>query len=622
MSKYNDDSIQKLTGREHVRLRPLMYIETTETPLPLLIEIIDNSLDELLSIRGKGIIDVILNLDENIYTVVDSGRGIPFSKKVKGENVPGIILVATDLFAGAKFKKDQESSYTISAGLHGVGLTVVNYLSTWLQIISRRDKQEAIAEFVNSEVKNFTVTSIQGEYKRGTTVSFKPDKSIFTDIAINPDEIRKYCKTVLIESDIRERVNINLTIIQNKQTTTEKITSDITELEEFKNCENIIEFFCQSPNGHEELYIAFSYLPDRDVKTFGLVNLKPVHQGNHITFAKTLVVDVMNEILDKYIKNPQITRYDLQYGLRLFVSVKLIKTEFQGQSKNVLKTPVSYIKSAFNGELEEFSKLVMKPKNLSFLRKVVEHLDNYKKKIQNKTSLDTFITADAKNSYSRGTVDIDNLFDCLKPGKEDTELYICEGSSAGGTLLKIRNRDLHGVLLLRGKTVNSLQESKEISELVKNREVASILKSVGIDPKKGFDENKIRYERILLISDPDPDGGHISLLVLSIFAKFMPEVLKKGYIYYCEIPLFMFYQKDKMIPAYTKTDALKLMQTYPKFTRFKGLGEMDEKEFEYCIINKNTRKIKRLFCSDEDIMYLKDVMTDINVKRKVLFGEN
>lgn len=616
---YNDDSIQKLTGREHVRLRPLMYIETTENPLSLLIELIDNSLDELLSVRGKGSINITLNLDDGIYIVEDSGRGIPFNKKVKGQNVPGIILVATDLFAGAKFNKEQDSSYAISAGLHGVGLTVVNYLSETLTIISRRDKKEAIVEFINSEVKKFNVVDLLNQdYKRGTTISFKPDKTIFQTTLINPDEVRRYCKTILIESDIRERIAISLTVISKGKSTCEAVTSNIKELEEFKTCENIIEFFSESSNGYEELYIAFSYMPDREVKSFGLVNLKPVHQGNHITFAKTLITDVLYDILTNNFKNVQLTRYDLQFGLRLFVSVKIVKTEFQGQSKNVLKTPVTYFKKVFEEGIENFYKSCTKPKNLSFLKKVIEHLDNYKKKVQNKTSLDTFLNSGPKNSFARGVVDIDNLYDCLKPGKEQTELYICEGSSAGGTLLKIRNRDLHGVLLLRGKTVNTLQENREVSDLIKNKEVASILKSIGIDVKKEYDTTKIRYEKILLISDPDPDGGHITLLVLSIFAKFMPQLLKEGYVYYCQIPLFMFYNKQEMIPAYDKSEALKLMQKHSNFTRFKGLGEMDEKEFDYCIINKTTRRLTRLYCTDDDIAFLKDIMTDTDSKKKVL----
>jgi DNA gyrase subunit B len=613
MTEYTAKDIIKLTPIEHVRHRPHMYVEHTSDPMPLLCEIIDNSLDEVLNIRGQHTIEVTLDYINETLTVRDTGRGIPYTKTNKG--TPAIILVATELFAGGKFKKDVNSSYKISAGLHGVGLSVVNYLSDMMIVQSVRDGNKAVAVFKDGKHVSLDIKPMLNEDTRGTTVQFKVCSLIEKKMP-NVDDVRSYLKTILLDPTVKRKVTIKLNVITNESTTTETITSDITDLDIFASCNDRLEYHMKNENTEEELYIVFTYDNVKEFKNIALVNLKPVNQGSHVTFVKGLILDKLEEIANQFCKI-QLNRNDLQMGLKLFVSAKLIDVQFQGQSKYSLKTPVSTIKSVFSSEIQNFMSFLGKGKNFTFLKSVVQYIEENKRRDKHHKTLETFLNSDDnKSGYIRG-IDVDNLYDCTAPSKENTELYIVEGASAGGTLLRIRDQKVHGVLLLRGKTVNSLYENKETEDLVKNREVVSILRAVGADAK-GVKEDKIRYEKIILVADPDPDGCHINLLVLSIFARFLPDLLKKGYVYIAEVPLYMFYDKDKMIPVFDKSEAQKYMKANMKFTRYKGLGEMDANELDYAVVRKDTRKLIRLFCDDNDLQYLKDLMTTQATKKDVL----
>lgn len=614
MTEYTAKDIIKLTPIEHVRQRPHMYVEHTSDPMPLLCEIIDNSLDEVLNIRGQHTIEVTLDYINETLTVRDTGRGIPYTKTNKG--IPAIILVATELFAGGKFKKDASSSYKISAGLHGVGLSVVNYLSDMMLIQSVRDGNKAIATFKDGKHISLDIRPVSSEDTRGSVVQFKVCSLIERKLP-NVDDVRSYLKMILLDPTVKKKVTIKLNVITKEDTTSETIASDISDLDMFANCgDRLIEYQMKNENTEEELYIAFTYDSVKELKSVGLVNLKPVNQGNHITLVKGLILDKLEEIANQFCKI-QLNRNDLQIGLKLFVSAKLIDVQFQGQSKYSLKTPVSTIKNVFSNEVQNFMTFLGKGRNFTFLKTVVQYIEENKRRDKHHKTLETFLNSDdSKNGYMRG-IDVDNLYDCTTPSKENTELYIVEGASAGGTLLRIRDQKVHGVLLLRGKTVNSLYENKETEDLMKNREVVSILRAVGADAK-GLKEDKIRYEKIILVADPDPDGCHINLLILSIFARFLPDLLKKGYVYIAKVPLYMFYDKEKMIPVFDKSEAQKYMKTNMKFTRYKGLGEMNADELDYAVVRKDTRNLIRLFCDDTDLQYLKDLMTTQTTKRDVL----
>lgn len=611
---YTENDIKKLSPIEHVRLRPLMYIEHTDNPLPLLCEIIDNSLDEVLNVRGQHQIDVVLNYDSCIISVQDSGRGIPYNKTRK-EKIPAIILVATDLFAGGKFHKDHESSYKISAGLHGVGLSVVNYLSKKMKIVSVRDGNVATAIFEDGKNISLNIVPNKDNLKKGTYVEFNVIDGIFSKRMPDIENVVNYCKTILLDPEVHKKVKIRVSKIENSKHELYEIDNKIEDLEDFKNLSTIIKFEGISDSG-EEFFVAFSYDNAKDIKSYGLVNLKPVHSGTHITLFKSLILDKMEELSKKFCKI-ELNRNDLLMGLRLFVSIKISDVQYVGQAKTALKTPIPVIKKVFNEQLNEFVESITKGSRLTFLKAVLQRIEELKKRTKNIKAIETFLSNSTNGiTYQRGLPDVDNLYDCSKPITNGTELYIVEGASAGGTLLKIRDQEKHGVLLLRGKTVNSLYESKSTEDLLKNKEVVAILKSLGID-LKNKDTKTLRYEKIILMSDPDPDGCHINLLVLSILARFVPQVLLNGHVYILEIPLYMFYIKNELKPIFDKKEAQNLMNSGLKFTRYKGLGEIDSDEMSFLVFSSH-RRIVKLNCKESDIEYLKQLMTTQVTKKEIL----
>ena len=663
-SAYTAQHVVKLSEIEHVRLRPLMYVDSVDNPMPLLSEVIDNALDEVLNMRGKQQIHVTLDYTKNEYRVLDTGRGIPWQKN-RQTGLPAIVLVASSLFSGAKFAKSLDGSiYKISAGLHGVGLSVVNFLSSQMVITSRRDGMVATAVFNGGLHTSLNIipmsnsTSSTSTVHKGTEVCFIPSETIFTDIRIPEDQVREYLKYILLDPTVHKKLSIVLTVVDLDGTTrSETIESDIRNLAIFKDSKHSISFmFTSEEDQHgEELYVEFTYTNDRQLAECGLVNLKPVNTGTHISWFKSLLFDALEDMCQKH--KIKITRYDMGYGLKIFCSAKIVNVEYQGQAKTSLKTSVSYFKQKFGHCVPKFVESINKGKNMVFLKAAMESIESFKQRSSQSKLIETLLGRNEDKSISnvtRGLADVDNLYDCLKPGKDGTELYIVEGASAGGTLLQIRDHNKHGVLLLRGKTINAIAQ-EDHTKIFNNREVVAILKAIGVEKlviNSLNGKNKasqytstdlagnqldklIRYEKVVLTQDADEEGQHLTLLVMSILAKFIPQLFIGGYIYVADMPLYMFfeYTKDasskngagvKMIPVHTHKEAqkwLKYCQDYPnkyKFTRYKGLGEMDPLEFQMSCINQETRRLIPLIPSDDELCFFASIMKNTEAKKQLL----
>jgi len=624
---YSAEQIEKLSPKEHVRKRPGMYIGNTENPFNLLVELIDNALDEVQNLRGKHEIVVYLDYDENIYGVRDTGRGIPWQIH-KQEKLPTIVLVAQELFAGGKFKKDNGAAYKISAGLHGVGLTVINYLSEWLKITSAREGYKVTANFIDGEWdKNLVKEKFDTRKNRGTQVLFKPDKRFFDSVVIPYEQVRQYLQLVSLDKEVKDKVTFKLVVKQNGQVKTEIISSDLKNLPLFAKTGYIIDSLYKSDTTGESIYIAFGYSDDKSFEAFGLVNLKPVHQGTHITFAKTQLLDILWSIAQE-LKLSDLTRNDLQLGLKLFVSTKIVDVKFSSQTKEKLTTQLAYFNKAFlPGFKQNLETIIKRGRNYSYIKEVLKKLNELKKslkkiRLSNISEIDQYSAKAGK--VERGNIDLPNLKDCLSPDPEKSELFIVEGESAGGTLLKARDPRYHGVLTLTGITINAIAQADKPERLYKNKDVLAILKALGLKPHASMDDvtKKMRYGKIIAFADPDAFGSQINLLIMGILAELLPNVLKAGRFYIVEAPLHIAYNK--------RTGERKFIRTKEEFVKYvadnqwevvrnKGLGELDADELYEAAIDPKTRFLYQIVVkSDDELNQFKALMKDGQVKKAVL----
>jgi len=588
-----------LTDIESIRSSPGMYIGSTSTPTHLVEEILDNSFDECLA-GYSNIVIVEYDSKKNIFSISDNGRGIPIEKDIP-------ITISTFLHSGAKFKGSREA-YEICSGRHGIGLVAVNALSEFFKIEIIRNSVYSIFEFKKFNlIKKFSAPIENKSFS--TKITFKPDKTIFESLKPDIDKIKnrlsiasihlQNCAFVLIVDKKEEIIKLNTEeyFIKCCLSENEKITKiiDISMKDKRNVCGLTIT---------EKLNLKLCYSLSGTItpKILGSVNLLPIEDGG--THVK-LLTEMLKDVLLAYGKkmNKRFVSQDVLYRLRTYIDLSLIEPEFAAQAKTQLINRKSYLKKLFNKARRvldiEFSK------NPDQLEIILKQFEDYRVKVESKK---------AKGSRNRSLIEFTKLRDCRN--HPDSELFIVEGDSAAGSFIQCRNSKIHGILPIKGKIPNIAVKKMDI---IKNQEIKEIISAIGTGIEYDFDISKLRYDKIILAADADPDGAHINCLLIALFGYLMPEIVKQGKLFICQTPLFAV-KKGKMFqPIWTKRELEKIREGkyYNYIIRYKGLGEFNFWELKICTLDEKTRKLIKIEYS-KDIDLIMKLLLEPAKKRKLL----
>lgn len=600
---YDAGSISVLEGLEAVRKRPGMYIGSVSTKglNHLIYEIVDNSVDEHLAGFCTEI-RVVLEKD-GTATVTDNGRGIPVDMHQKG--ISAARLVFTTLHAGGKF---DDSAYKTSGGLHGVGSSVVNALSTYMDVkISRdgavyHDRYERGVPVI--ELENGLLPKIGKTKKTGTTINFLPDDTIFEKTKFRAEEVK---------SRLHETAYLNpeLTMIfEDKR-------GDQTEHIEYHEPEGIIGFIRDLNKKkealHEPVYFkgeadgieveaAFQYVNEFHENVLGFCNnIYNAEGGTHLTGFKTTFTTVMNQyareigILKE--KDTNFTGADIRNGMTAIISIKHPDPRFEGQTKTKLDNPDA---AKAVGKVAGDEIVLYFDRNLDVLKTVLSSAEKAAKIRKTEEKAKTNLLTKQKYSFDSNG----KLANCESRDPKKCEIFIVEGDSAGGSAKTARNRNFQAILPIRGKILNV--EKASIDKVLANAEIKTMINAFGCGFSEGygndFDITKLRYDKIIIMADADVDGAHISTLLLTLFYRFMPELIYEGHVYIAMPPLYKAMPKsgeeeylydDKALEKYRRTHK-------GPFTlqRYKGLGEMDAEQLWETTLDPKRRLLKLVEIED------------------------
>ncbi|MCI6714873.1 MAG: DNA gyrase subunit B [Lachnospiraceae bacterium] len=602
-NKYDASSITVLEGLEAVRVRPGMYIGSVSTKglNHLIYEIVDNAVDEHLAGYCNNI-RVTLEADGSA-TVEDDGRGIPVGMHEKG--VSAERLVFTTLHAGGKFDNE---AYKTSGGLHGVGSSVVNALSEWLHVKVKNggfiyeDKYERGVPVL--ELKDGLLPVVGKTKETGTTVSFLPDDTIFDKTRFKEDEV----KSRLHETAY---LNPNLTIIfedkRNEETEhieyhePEGIVGFIKDMNKSKETIHDVVYF-KGENEGITVEVAFQYVNEFHENVLGFCNnIYNAEGGTHLTGFKTMFTNVINtyarglNILKE--KDVNFTGADVRNGMTAVVSIKHPDPRFEGQTKTKLdnQDAAKVVSKVTGDEIVRFF-----DRNLETLKSIIGCAEKAAKIRKTEEKAKTNLLTKQKFSFDSNG----KLANCESKDASKCEIFIVEGDSAGGSAKTARNRMYQAILPIRGKILNV--EKASIDKVLANAEIKTMINAFGCGFSEGygndFDISKLRYDKIIIMADADVDGAHISTLLLTLFYRFMPELIYEGHVYIAMPPLY------KAMPSKGEEEYLyddKALEKYRKkhkgpFTlqRYKGLGEMDAQQLWETTLDPETRMMKQVEIED------------------------
>jgi len=610
---YDKESIRILEKLEPIRVRPDMFIGDTDNPNHLMYEIIDNSVDELINGFGNKM-GIYIDTINNEYTVIDDGRGIPLDQ-IDNEDIP--ILLATIPFSGGKFNK---TAYRISAGLHGVGMSAVNALSDNFEIEVYRVQKNMYGnklahlkyKFEDGLLVDKKVEKLPRKYNKpySTRISFKPSKTYFETLLLDADKIKKRLEicSIFTGKEILFNVDGNQEIIKENLYT------------HFKNSYINDPLFdpivIEYKDGNQSINLVFAYEKnDEPCKTSASVNLIPVNLGFHISSVEQLFIDIMFSRKG----NRNFIKRDCLVGLKIYFNIFLEETKFASQTKERLTTPKKKLIPIIGEQLKCLIEKTLDKKKL--LQVLLDKFELYRTKLDSKTKVKQL----SGNIGVRGIMDEKSkLRDCMQ--FKNSELVIIEGDSAGKTCLDARDKKIHAILPLKGKVMN-ISSNKKLEKILKNNELYDIIKTVGIGFKSKTTNTKIgniRYSKIVLCPDPDPDGEHITVLLLNFFMIMLPDVIEQGMLYVADIPLYGLVTKTKFIPCWSREELEEQSILYPGANkrRFKGLGEFNSDQLGPCLFDKNIRKLYKVKpVSEPTKQELINLLVDSSYKRMLLSGE-
>ena len=599
-TEYGADQIQILEGLEAVRKRPGMYIGSTSIRglHHLVYEIVDNAVDEALA-GFCDMIDVTIN-EDNSVTVLDDGRGIPVGiQKKAGKSA--VEVVFTILHAGGKFGG---GGYKVSGGLHGVGASVVNALSEWLEVEIYQDGKVYHQRYERGKaVKPLEMTGTCSVEKHGTRVSFLPDKEIFEETVFDYDTL----KIRLRETAFLTK-NLKIVLRDNREEKHEKtfhyeggIREFVTYLNKGKTplYENVL--YCEGTRDGVYVEVSMQHNDSYTENIYSFVNnINTPEGGTHLAGFKNALTKTLNDYArkNKLLKDSEanLAGEDIREGLTAIISVKIEEPQFEGQTKQKLG----------NSEARGAVDAVVSEQLTYFL----EQNPAVAKTICEKSILAQRARAAARKArdLTRRKTALDGmalpgkLADCSDRDPANCEIYIVEGDSAGGSAKDARNKANQAILPLRGKILNV--EKARLDKIYANAEIKAMITAFGTGIHDDFDITKLRYHKIIIMTDADVDGAHISTLLLTFIYRFMPELIKQGYVYLAQPPLYKLEKNKRVWYAYSDEELDQILREVGrdnnnKIQRYKGLGEMDTEQLWETTMDPERRILLRV-TMDED----------------------
>ena len=599
-AEYNADQIQILEGLEAVRKRPGMYIGSTSSRglHHLVYEIVDNAVDEALA-GYCDTIDVQINADNSI-TVIDDGRGIPVDIQKKA-GLPAVEVVFTILHAGGKFGG---GGYKVSGGLHGVGASVVNALSEWLEVEVYHGGKIYKQRYERG--KTMYPLKIVGDCpadKHGTKVSFLPDKEIFEETVYDYDTL----KIRLRETAFLTK-NLKIILRDDREDKKEKVfhyEGGIKEFVTYLNRSNVPLYdnviYCEGKKDNVLVEVAMQHNDSYTENIYSFVNnINTPEGGTHLTGFRNALTKTFNDYgrKNKLLKDsePALTGEDIREGLTAIISVKIEEPQFEGQTKQKLGN--SEARGAVDSVVSE---------QLTYF---LEQNPSVAKTIIEKSVLAQRARAAARKArdLTRRKTVLDGLSlpgklaDCSSKHPEECEIYIVEGDSAGGSAKDARNKSTQAILPLRGKILNV--EKARLDRIYGNAEIKSMITAFGTGIHEDFDISKLRYHKIIIMTDADVDGAHISTLLLTFIYRFMPELIKQGYVYLAQPPLYKIEKNKRVWYAYSDEELNNILKEIGrdqnnKIQRYKGLGEMDAEQLWETTMDPEHRILLRVTMNEE-----------------------
>ena len=595
-TEYGADQIQILEGLEAVRKRPGMYIGSTSSRglHHLVYEIVDNAVDEALAGFCTEI-QVTINPDNSI-TVVDNGRGIPVGINHKA-GIPAVEVVFTILHAGGKFGG---GGYKVSGGLHGVGASVVNALSEWLEVSIYHEGKEYKQRYERGHTMYpLKVVGDCEEGKTGTTVTFLPDKEIFEETVYDYDILKQRLREMafltkglrIVLRDEREDSKKEKTFHYEGG-----IREFVTYLNRSKESLYPEVIYCEGEKDGVAVEVAMQHNDSYTENSYGFVNnINTPEGGTHIVGFRTALTKTFNDYArkNKLLKDsePNLSGDDIREGLTAIVSVKIEEPQFEGQTKQKLgnseaRGAVDYVVSR---QLEIFLE-----QNPTVAKATVEKsvLAQRAREAARKARDLT-----RRKSALDGMALPGKLADCSDKDPKNCEIYIVEGDSAGGSAKTARNRATQAILPLRGKILNV--EKARLDRIYSNAEIKAMITAFGTGIHDDFDISKLRYHKIIIMTDADVDGAHIATLLLTFLYRFMPELIKQGYVYLAQPPLYKVEKNKKVWYAYDDAELNSILEQIGrdnnnKIQRYKGLGEMDAEQLWETTMDPEKRILLRV----------------------------
>ncbi len=617
--KYDQSDIQVLEGLEPVRKRPGMYIGSTDERglHHLVTEVVDNSIDEALAGYCTQI-DVVLNNDGSC-SVTDNGRGIP-TGIIEKEGRSAVEVVLTKLHAGGKFGG---SGYKISGGLHGVGVSCVNALSIWLKVDVYQNGYHHYVQFTRGRA-DAPLKKLEKTDKRGTTVTFKPDTEIFETVDFNYETIKNRFREIAF---LNKGIVITLEDKREGRENSDRFEfkGGIIEFVEYLNQNKNPIFphpiYFNKISDKSEVEVAFQYNDGYQELIHAYANnINTTEGGTHLVGFKNALTKVINEygVKNKIIKeNEKLTGEDCREGLTAVISVKLMNPQFEGQTKTKLGNSEMRFEveramvECFGDYLEENPKeareLILKSITA---QKAREAARNARELTRRKGVLES-TTLPGK------------LADCSEKDPEHCEIYIVEGDSAGGSAKMGRDRRFQAILPLRGKIINV--EKARINHILENAEIKSMITAFGAGMKEDYDDSKLRYNKIVIMTDADVDGSHIRILLLTFFFRFMRPLIENGHVYIAQPPLYKLEKGKKEYYFYNDDELEAFYKEFGNGTgemqRYKGLGEMDPEQLWDTTLNPEHRILLQVSMEDAveaDRVFNELMGEDVDLRRKFI----
>lgn len=604
-SEYGADQIQILEGLEAVRKRPGMYIGSTSSRglHHLVYEIVDNSVDEALA-GFCDTIEVVINKDNSI-TVTDNGRGIPVGINHKS-GIPAVEVVFTILHAGGKFGG---GGYKVSGGLHGVGASVVNALSNWLEVEIYQEGKIYKQRYEKGHVSySLKVVGECPEEKTGTRVSFKPDETIFQETTVYEFDILKQRlrEMAFLTKNLKivlrdERVEEGQKPVERQFHYEGGIKEFVTYLNKSKSplYENIMYFEGTKNNVYVE--VAMQHNDSYTESSYSFVNnINTPEGGTHLVGFRNALTKTFNDYArnNKLLKENEanLSGEDIREGLTAIISVKIEDPQFEGQTKqklgnseargavdNIVSEQLTY----FLEQNPTIAKIICEKSILA--QRARDAARKARELTRRKTALE-------------GMSLPGKLADCSDKDPSNCEIYIVEGDSAGGSAKTARSRNTQAILPLRGKILNV--EKARLDKIYANAEIKAMITAFGTGIHEDFDISKLRYHKIIIMTDADVDGAHIATLLLTFLYRFMPDLIKEGYVYLAQPPLYKLEKNKKVWYAYSDEELDNILKEVGrdqnnKIQRYKGLGEMDAEQLWETTMDPERRVLLRVTMDEE-----------------------